>query len=287
MMVLKINSKDGSTARIKNWILVWATVWKTIKRTFKARKKIGLLSFCFALMLSWSLFGIAESGEVEKVEVDTETSEKIVEASDDKKGLSEEARTILEHMDKERLGAEERFKLALQQQREEAEARERILLGVLIVLVVTIISAVLVYSRRDKRKQKTEVRASVPPSAPSDSKTVIHHQKGEAEYVLDGRDEEGVHYVLTLTGDELLQPEGVVLGRNPVDSRFLINHADVSRRHAKMSFANNRLFIEDLGSTNGTSVNGQTIDEKGPVAVANGDQLIIGSVVMKLNVMQE
>lgn len=47
----------------------------------------------------------------------------------------------------------------------------------------------------------------------------------------------------------------------------------------------NRVFIEDLGSTNGTSVNGQNIDDKGLVSVSNGDQIIIGSVVMKLRVM--
>ncbi|MFT5209882.1 MAG: pSer/pThr/pTyr-binding forkhead associated (FHA) protein [Flavobacterium sp.] len=46
-----------------------------------------------------------------------------------------------------------------------------------------------------------------------------------------------------------------------------------------------RAFIEDLGSTNGTSVNGQNIDDKGPVSVSSGDQIIIGSVAMKLRVL--
>ena len=77
----------------------------------------------------------------------------------------------------------------------------------------------------------------------------------------------------------------MIIGRNPQDSPYIINHADVSRKHARMRVMKNRVFIEDLGSTNGTSVNGQSIDEKGPVSVANGDQIIIGSVVMKLRVL--
>ena len=67
---------------------------------------------------------------------------------------------------------------------------------------------------------------------------------------------------------------------------YIINHADVSRKHARLRVMKNRVFIEDLGSTNGTSVNGQSIDDKGMVSVDNGDQIIIGSVVMKLRVME-
>ena len=78
----------------------------------------------------------------------------------------------------------------------------------------------------------------------------------------------------------------VIIGRNPKDSPYIINHADVSRKHARIKVENSRVFIEDLGSTNGTSVNGQSIDDKGLVSVSSGDQIIIGSVVMKLRVME-
>jgi pSer/pThr/pTyr-binding forkhead associated (FHA) protein len=45
-----------------------------------------------------------------------------------------------------------------------------------------------------------------------------------------------------------------------------------------------RIFIEDLGSTNGTRVNGQSIDNKGPTSVMVGDLITIGSVVLTLQV---
>ncbi|MFP6807619.1 MAG: FHA domain-containing protein [Pseudomonadales bacterium] len=78
---------------------------------------------------------------------------------------------------------------------------------------------------------------------------------------------------------------GIIIGRNPKDSPYIINHADVSRKHARMKVMKNWVFIEDLGSTNGTSVNGRSIEDKGPVSVNSGDQIIIGSVVMNLRVL--
>src|SRR5206468_963419 len=50
----------------------------------------------------------------------------------------------------------------------------------------------------------------------------------------------------------------------------------VSRRHCRLSFQDDVLTVEDLGSANGTYVNGQSIDE--PTIVRPGDRLAIGPV---------
>ncbi|MDG2071593.1 MAG: FHA domain-containing protein [Pseudomonadales bacterium] len=118
------------------------------------------------------------------------------------------------------------------------------------------------------------------------SRTEMHN--GDlSEYVLDGRDEDGIRYLLRISGDQLNRNDGVVIGRNPKDSPYIINHSDVSRKHARIKLMKDRVFIEDLGSTNGTSVNGQAIEDKGLVTVNHGDQIIIGSVVMKLRVLED
>ena len=54
----------------------------------------------------------------------------------------------------------------------------------------------------------------------------------------------------------------------------------VSGRHARFSLMGQNLFVEDLGSTNGTAVNGQVIGE--PVALKNGEVVNVGDVAIRV-----
>jgi pSer/pThr/pTyr-binding forkhead associated (FHA) protein len=55
----------------------------------------------------------------------------------------------------------------------------------------------------------------------------------------------------------------------------------LSRRHASISHdADGRLVVEDLGSTNGTFVNGSQVDGLAPVSF--GDELQVGQVRLRL-----
>lgn len=198
-----------------------------------------------------------------------------------------ETEAFMKYMERDREAAETRFRDALTEQREASALRERIIIAGAIALIVFMGLTVWL------------IRGRAAPSAVTNAagegdgrgalgvrgSTEMHRDQQLVEYVLDGRDEDGIRYLLRISGDQMDQPEGVVIGRNPQDSPYIINHADVSRRHARMKVMKNRVFIEDLGSTNGTSVNGQSIEDKGPVTVNNGDQIIIGSVVMKLRVL--
>jgi predicted component of type VI protein secretion system len=57
----------------------------------------------------------------------------------------------------------------------------------------------------------------------------------------------------------------------------LINDAEVSRRHARISIQAGNYVIEDLGSTNGTFVNGQRL--AGPRVLRVGDTVMFGENV--------
>ena len=54
----------------------------------------------------------------------------------------------------------------------------------------------------------------------------------------------------------------------------------VSRRHAELDIVDQQLILRDLGSTNGTSVNGIRI--QGSCAVNHGDLLQFGQVVFRV-----
>lgn len=57
----------------------------------------------------------------------------------------------------------------------------------------------------------------------------------------------------------------------------------VSRKHARLIMRDNRLVIEDLGSSNGTYINGQHIGVLSPVRVRDGDHLKLGSLSLQVH----
>jgi pSer/pThr/pTyr-binding forkhead associated (FHA) protein len=67
----------------------------------------------------------------------------------------------------------------------------------------------------------------------------------------------------------------IVLGRSPETDVTFGNDIDVSRRHAEIKFTDKGPMIHDLGSTNGTYVNGQRIT--GDVKLNPGDKVKIGN----------
>jgi adenylate cyclase len=64
----------------------------------------------------------------------------------------------------------------------------------------------------------------------------------------------------------------VVLGRAP-SCDVVLNHFSVSRRHAQLSVTDAGCVVKDLGSRNGTYVNGQQVQE---AELRDGDRLLIG-----------
>ena len=82
-----------------------------------------------------------------------------------------------------------------------------------------------------------------------------------------------------LRGGSIVVRGPVIVGRNPV-ADIVIGAGYVSGRHARFSLMGQNLFVEDLGSTNGTAVNGQFINE--PTALRNGDTVNVGDVAIRV-----
>jgi pSer/pThr/pTyr-binding forkhead associated (FHA) protein len=65
----------------------------------------------------------------------------------------------------------------------------------------------------------------------------------------------------------------IIIGRDP-NSDVLINDAEISRHHAAIKFQPEGFVIEDLGSTNGTVINGQRL--MGPHVLHPGEIINLG-----------
>ncbi|HEY5640869.1 MAG TPA: FHA domain-containing protein [Dehalococcoidia bacterium] len=71
------------------------------------------------------------------------------------------------------------------------------------------------------------------------------------------------------------------IGRSP-DSDVLVNDPRVSRSHARIDFAGGTFVIEDLGSTNGTTLNGEPISA--PEVLTDGDVLSLAGLLAEFQV---
>ncbi len=82
-----------------------------------------------------------------------------------------------------------------------------------------------------------------------------------------------------LRGVQIAVHGPVIVGRNP-GADIVIGAGYVSGRHARFTLMGQNLFVEDLGSTNGTAVNGERIFE--PTPLRNKDVVAIGDVSIRV-----
>lgn len=69
---------------------------------------------------------------------------------------------------------------------------------------------------------------------------------------------------------------GISIGRNPKLVDRAVNDPSLSRRHFRVSLDSGRLFVEDLGSTHGTFVNGQSLKPYHARRLDDGDTVSAG-----------
>lgn len=70
----------------------------------------------------------------------------------------------------------------------------------------------------------------------------------------------------------------IIIGRSSELDMVLVEDM-VSRKHAKITIANGKITIEDLGSTNGTFVNGEKVKTS---RLKEGDRILVGTSILKL-----
>jgi len=74
-----------------------------------------------------------------------------------------------------------------------------------------------------------------------------------------------------------LEGEQLVIGRD-ASNGIAINDAEISRKHSRLTFQGGKYVLEDLGSTNGTFVNGQRL--AGQVVLKPGDVVSLGEQIV-------
>jgi pSer/pThr/pTyr-binding forkhead associated (FHA) protein len=76
-----------------------------------------------------------------------------------------------------------------------------------------------------------------------------------------------------------LRAGGHVIGRGP-DADIVIDDPYASEFHARVGIQDGKVMVHDLGSTNGTYVNGRRVTT--PAAVSTGDTVQIGKTILEV-----
>ena len=231
----------------------------------------------------------------EELEERARQAEADAEASEQER---EEARAAAERAQREaeaaRADAEEAERQALEaREREEAERRRSERLRQLAVwggaaggvLVLLLLVAWALSARRKRRA----VRAAQARAAEAEQEAAQARERVDAlpepapfDCVLAGRDGSDVPLALNVPRDALGAPAGVIVGRDPMRSSHVVADPSVSREHVRLYVEGGMLHVEDLESTNGTSLNGQRLAPRRGAPAGNGDALALGSVTFRI-----
>ena len=107
---------------------------------------------------------------------------------------------------------------------------------------------------------------------------------GVSAYFRKGEEHSHYDWILSaetgpLSGLSFGVAEPVVLGR-ALDCDIAVVSPHVSRQHARLAIENDQLFVEDLGSSNGTMVNGKPVHTR--QALYHEDELRLHEVVFRV-----
>lgn len=83
--------------------------------------------------------------------------------------------------------------------------------------------------------------------------------------------------------DILLVNFPIEVGNSSGDAKCVIDNQTVSRKHALLTFECGIYYVEDLGSTNGTFVNGSRIPSYEPIQIKEGDEISFANERFCLN----
>jgi class 3 adenylate cyclase len=99
----------------------------------------------------------------------------------------------------------------------------------------------------------------------------------------EGANSAGQKFSFDVALDRLVTlAQGMAIGRAADQCELVVPHPTVSRRHARLMLNGDALQVEDLGSTNGTAVNGAIARAGVPVPLQIGSRLRVGDVELSV-----
>jgi len=102
------------------------------------------------------------------------------------------------------------------------------------------------------------------------------------DWILSGFDQQRKAIYLPISKQQLQQSGcNLTIGRSPKLCELIINDGSLCRRHARLIYMEEHLYLEDLNSLNGTWVNCGKVEPFKPVPLEQG-KLVLGEIELSL-----
>ncbi len=138
-------------------------------------------------------------------------------------------------------------------------------------------TGMLVVPEREDAAEEEPVR---PASREQSGRTMVYSNAGRLAAPLEERTRSRAQTALLLHDGKRLVvgPAGVTLGRSR-QCDVVLDDPNVSRRHAEIRPRGGSWVLSDLGSTNGSRINGRQVDA--PEVVRPGDEIEVGATALR------
>jgi hypothetical protein len=105
----------------------------------------------------------------------------------------------------------------------------------------------------------------------------------EGDFVLSGFNRDGRIISLVINDIQLRKSkQGLTIGRSNSLCELVLSDDTVSRRHARLSYKEDSLYIEDMNSLNGSKVDGMILEPFKPAKLNLGQTLRLGDLTLSL-----
>jgi hypothetical protein len=143
---------------------------------------------------------------------------------------------------------------------------------IIIAVILTILVIFLIFSR--PCQQIVKVVETYTQSKSIKEKKYTNKNR----YLLSGIENANIHIIINETQLQQAQAFGLIIGRSAKLSELVIDDKTISRCHARISYQQNQLYIEDINSLNGTKLNDVTLTAFKPIKLNSGNILTLGKV---------
>ena len=226
--------------------------------------------------------------EAQKVEIEQRLQKRSADVAAKQKEIDAHvaARQGLEEQIEQSQAELQRREEEFAQERSAQEERERTqwMVGGAIGLLVLLGLAIMAVRLRSRKRQVDESNVALEDARSQLEMTNVSFP----DMILVGTGPQGETLRIKIDGTAVARSEaGQIIGRSSADAKYVIPVDSVSRHHARLKVDGGELTIEDLGSMNGTTVDGERLLKGQPRTIRRGARVGLGDVEFDTHFLKE